>query len=190
MHEPTAANCPDNIEEFDLQAERQRDVESRLAELYANVSVEDIYPISADATAQANAGLLAGGLDALRRGLRGEDTAEEATLAELIHSSPTIIPTLRALIGEHETTFRLITSVELYRAGLCGCTDRPTIHAERALVGMAGRRCNVAAAIAQRLLRLGLAAVLNLCLTENLDTTSLTDLLNTYRMKQRLAKLR
>lgn len=161
----------------------------KLKEFYANVTEEDIYPPEVDPVGRSQGKrLLLLLLNAEKRVTgRGKGLIEKAIKAE-----PELIIVLRSLIGEHETTFRLVISTMLYkRKKVCGCSTIPKIHTEKFLVNITKRNSIARKIVAEYFIKRGLPIVFQTIIElEPEKREALIRLIAQYQIKQRLAKLR
>jgi len=156
------------------------------------VSTRDIYALADDPEAIANSGGLLSEFDFVRGSTDELRDLCLSRLAQCIGERPGVIRLLWTLVGEHDTSFRIVASGELFLAGnVCGCRERPVVHTTRFIQELVQREERAASVIARHFLDSDLASVLSAL--SQLDRRGLMAVLrplSVYQMKQRLAKLR
>lgn len=167
-------------------------LDKKLKEFYLNVSEEDIYPIDADPVGRLQGSRMLLLLQKAAAKLTEKNMGRADLIETAIAAEPELIIALRSLIGEHETTFRLIISTALYKQGeICGCSDIPKIHTEKFIVGLAKRDANARKVITKYFFEQGLPTVFQTIIgLEKSKQVAFIRLIAQYQVKQRLAKLR
>lgn len=167
-------------------------MDKKLKEFYDNVTEQDIYPVEEDPKGRTQGQEMINLLKRAEMKLTESDVNNGNVLHKAIRKEPQLIIALRSLIGEHETTFRLILSTMLYKTRkICGCTKIPIIHTEKSLLRMASinpqiRKVFVDYFVEQKL-PLIFQALMSLSQKEQ---AAFIRLIAQYQVKQRLAKLR